>query len=93
MSRRLPSEVVISRSSSRPTCTKLLSARSIPISSQVSRSAVYTALSSDGSCRPPGNAMWLLHLLPAPPAGARLMNRSSGTVSGWLTQSGVSGVR
>ena len=58
MSNLFPRLVVISRSSSLPTCTNSLSAKSMPISSHVSLSAVYRADSSVGSCRPPGKAMW-----------------------------------
>jgi hypothetical protein len=93
MRRRLPSEVVISRSSRRPTWTKSLSARSIPISSHVSRRAVYRGDSSAGSCLPPGKATWLLQREPElelDALGARRINRSSGTVPGCWTHSAVS---
>ena len=48
--------------------------------SQVSRIAVYRPSSSSGSCRPPGNAMWPLHLSVA--RLARLMNKISAVVPG-----------
>lgn len=99
MRRRLPREVVISRSSSRPTWTKSLSARSMPISSHVSRRAVYRADSSAGSCRPPGKATCEDHREceegeaddeDGEGEAERRMNRSSGIVSGWLTHSETS---
>ena len=76
----LPKLVVISLSSSWPTSIQsFLSARSIPTSSHVSRKDVYRLLSSPGSCRPPGNAMWFDQRSDA--RVARLMYRISGVPS------------
>jgi hypothetical protein len=91
-----PKLVVISLSSSLPTCTNSLSARSTPISSHVSLRAVYSALSSAGSCLPPGKAICDDQRcceedeeededddeVPC----ERLMNNSSGVDVGWFTQ-------
>lgn len=78
-----PRLVVISRSSSLPTCTKSLSAKSSPTSSHVSLKAVYSALSSVGSCLPPGKAICDAHRLPPlPVCPARRMKSNSGTVRG-----------
>jgi len=85
----LPKLVVISLSSNLPTWRNSLSAKSTPISSHDSLKAVYKALSSLGSCRPPGKAMWLDHRpweemepVEGEDAGERRMKRSSAVVPG-----------